>query len=585
MTSLRQQELTAVLLGYLKQSQASGSTCGSVTSSLSVWLEESFGKFSVYVDYQDLRALNEAFGSFQALDLLSASQVAQLTLTSGALNNADLITMVFERLDGSNAFQDVDQFLTVLTQTSQVLNISPVVRDIMMNGTFQIIRLYFAEFTSYDWISWFTLKLSPVLPSLTAEMLQTVTSYTDCNAYHIIVGALSSHFEQMTSLRQQELTAVLLGYLKQSQASGSTCGSVTSSLSVWLEESFGKFSVYVDYQDLRALNEAFGSFQALNLLSASQVAQLTLTSGALNNADLITMVFERLDGSNAFQDVDQFLTVLTQTSQVLNISPVVRDIMMNGTFQIIRLYFAKFPSYDWISWFTLKLSPVLPSLTAEMLQTVTSYTDCNAYHIIVGALSSHFEQMTSLRQQELTAVLLGYLKQSQASGSTCGSVTSSLSVWLEESFGKFSVYVDYQDLRALNEAFGSFQALDLLSASQVAQLTLTSGALNNADLITMVFERLDGSNAFQDVDQFLTVLTQTSQVLNISPVVRDIMMNGTFQIIRLYFAEFTSYDWISWFTLKLSPVLSSLTAEMLQTVTSYTDCNAYHIMYVTLSIC
>lgn len=57
---------------------------------------------------------------FQALDLLSASQVAQLTLTSGALNNADLITMVFERLDGSNAFQDVDQFLTVLTQTSQV---------------------------------------------------------------------------------------------------------------------------------------------------------------------------------------------------------------------------------------------------------------------------------------------------------------------------------------------------------------------------------------------------------------------------------------------------------------------------------
>lgn len=34
------------------------------------------------------------------------------------------------------------------------------------------------------------------------------------------VGALSSDFEQMTPLRQQELTAVLLGYLKQSQASG-----------------------------------------------------------------------------------------------------------------------------------------------------------------------------------------------------------------------------------------------------------------------------------------------------------------------------------------------------------------------------
>ncbi|RXN19229.1 hypothetical protein ROHU_007324 [Labeo rohita] len=583
MTSLRQQELTQVMLGYLKQHHPWSSTCGSSTSSLSAWLEESFGKFSIYVDYKDLRDLNTGFDSFESLDLLSASQVAQLTLHSGALNNAHLMEMVFDRLEGGNSFQDVEEFLEALSRSSQDLDINPVVRDIMMNRTFAIISLHFADFLSYDWVSWFTVKLVPLLPSLTAEMLQTVTANTDCNAYHVIVGALSSVFGQMTSLRQQELTQVMLGYLKQHHPWSSTCGSSTSSLSAWLEESFGKFSIYVDYKDLRDLNTGFDSFESLDLLSASQVAQLTLHSGALNNAHLMEMVFDRLEGGNSFQDVEEFLEALSRSSQDLDINPVVRDIMMNRTFAIISLHFADFLSYDWVSWFTVKLVPLLPSLTAEMLQTVTANTDCNAYHVIVGALSSVFGQMTSLRQQELTQVMLGYLKQHHPWSSTCGSSTSSLSAWLEESFGKFSIYVDYKDLRDLNTGFDSFESLDLLSASQVAQLTLHSGALNNAHLMEMVFDRLEGGNSFQDVEEFLEALSRSSQDLDINPVVRDIMMNRTFAIISLHFADFLSYDWVSWFTVKLVPLLPSLTAEMLQTVTANTDCNAYHVIVGALS--
>ncbi|RXN08377.1 hypothetical protein ROHU_035127 [Labeo rohita] len=186
---------------------------------------------------------------------------------------------------------------------------------------------------------------------------------------------MSSVFEQLTSLRQRQLTPVLLAYLKQSQASGSTCGSNSGSLSTCLWACFGKFSIYVDYEDLRGLIEGFGS-----------------VSGALDRA---------------------------------------------------------------VSWFTVKLLPLLPSLTPEMLQTVTSNADCDAYHVIVGALRSVFEQLTSLRQRQLTPVLLAYLKQSQASGSTCGSNSGSLSTCLWACFGKCSIYVDYEDLRGLIEGFGS----------------------------------------------------------------------------------------------------------------------------------
>ncbi|XP_043110214.1 mucin-5AC-like [Puntigrus tetrazona] len=94
------------------------------------------------------------------------------------------------------------------------MDVSPVVRDIMMNRTFTIISLHFADFGTEDWVSWFTVKLIHLLPSLTAEMLQTAALNTDCSDFDIIVRALSRVFDQMTLLRQQELSAVLFGYLK-----------------------------------------------------------------------------------------------------------------------------------------------------------------------------------------------------------------------------------------------------------------------------------------------------------------------------------------------------------------------------------
>lgn len=54
----------------------------------------------------------------------------------------------------------------------------------------------------------------------------------------------------------------------------------------------------------------------LSALSPSEVAQLLLNWGALNNTDLIDLVFERLDKGNALENVDVFLTQLTINGQV-----------------------------------------------------------------------------------------------------------------------------------------------------------------------------------------------------------------------------------------------------------------------------
>ena len=53
--------------------------------------------------------------------MLTPAQVAQLTLSSGALNDTHLIDLVFERLAGEgDALENVDQFLTELTAEGMV---------------------------------------------------------------------------------------------------------------------------------------------------------------------------------------------------------------------------------------------------------------------------------------------------------------------------------------------------------------------------------------------------------------------------------------------------------------------------------
>lgn len=68
----------------------------------------------------------------------------------------------------------------------QVPDIPPAVRDVMMNRTFIIIHLKIKEFDTPDWVEWFTVKLIPILPSFTAEMLVTVTADINCTDYHVM---------------------------------------------------------------------------------------------------------------------------------------------------------------------------------------------------------------------------------------------------------------------------------------------------------------------------------------------------------------------------------------------------------------
>ncbi len=48
---------------------------------------------------------------------MSPSQLAELTATSGALNSANMIDSIFDRLEEGDAFQNMDEFFWALIQS------------------------------------------------------------------------------------------------------------------------------------------------------------------------------------------------------------------------------------------------------------------------------------------------------------------------------------------------------------------------------------------------------------------------------------------------------------------------------------
>ena len=68
--------------------------------------------------------------------------------------------------------------------------------------------------------------------------------------------------------------------------------------------------------------------------------------------------------------------------QIPDIAIPVRDFAMNSTFQVISVNFLNFDVTAWISWFQVKLTPILPSFTPVMLTQTTAQTNCTNYQVM-----------------------------------------------------------------------------------------------------------------------------------------------------------------------------------------------------------
>ncbi|KAG9349852.1 hypothetical protein JZ751_026205, partial [Albula glossodonta] len=464
------------------------------------------------------------------------------------------------------------------------------------------------------------MKLRPFFPSVSNEFLSCLsTKDFSCETYQAVVRALSEQISSLDKMRQRTVYSHFIYlFLSRNDTSDTGCLSNTDGSTDWLETNFGNFSVFAPLDDLLTLNENFSSFDALPLLTPSQAAELTLSSGALYNTDQIDAVFDRLETEEPFQNIDnqaaeltlssgalyntdqidavfdrleteepfqnidEYLTQLSKHPELPEISPAVKDIMMNRTFHIIDEHFPQFESQDWTAWFHVKLIPILASFQAEMLAVATSEANCTNYQIIVGGVSKVSGQMTQSRKQEIAQVLLDNLKESvlRFSEPACREDIKNDADFLQVNLGSFSKDAPYSELKALN--ITGLEVLDALSPTQKVDLLLDPSldALENETTVRIVFSSIVESPEEEELDEFFEAFVeataQENRTIIENPDVRDTMLNLTLKALAPRFPTFEASDFALWFQVYLVVLLPSFHPESLLLIPMDISCDSYH---------
>ncbi|RXN32100.1 putative threonine-rich GPI-anchored glyco isoform X2 [Labeo rohita] len=289
----------------------------------------------------------------------------------------------------------------------------------MMNRTFVIIAPKLQEFASPDWEVWFTVKLIPILPSFTAEMLLEVTADVNCTNCHVIVEGMGEVFLEMTSTRRQEITRVLVERLKEFavQFNSPDCRKDIGSEAEWLDINLGLFSKVANYTDLKELN--ISGLAALESLSPDQKAELLLdpSTGAIENVTVVKEVLSSILKSRDEEQLEKFFETFVEENITYITNAGVRDAILNLTLAALAPKFPLFQTSDYELWFQINLVVLLASFRPSVLVVIPANLTCDSYDAVLKGLENALAVLPSVIGVELKSSI-GELRQSAPEGCT-----------------------------------------------------------------------------------------------------------------------------------------------------------------------
>ncbi|XP_034419023.1 uncharacterized protein LOC117751330 [Cyclopterus lumpus] len=439
------------------------------------------------------------------------------------------------------------------------------VRDTILNLTLTALAPKFKEFDPEDFEQWFQVNLFPVLASLHPGSLVVIPSNISCASYAAILTGLRQNVESL-ELQDSHSLRSSIKYLKETFPRCSVPDSFMCK-----ETPVNEDLICAAVNRSQVKLSVGNSSEALCNLSITEHACTLATN--LTASNLVTLMNCSLESQRSYP-VEVWKLFFKETSPALDQALVTYASMAPnnsnpslshalealGEIRIANFSQAQLQNEDFVnSWFQTKIRPFLASPSPNFLFCLSSKNlSCKTYQTVIQAFNSQKAFMERERKSAVfTHFIKPFLSRNDSSDPGCVSLINGSGEWVQVNFGSFSRFATLQDLQALNANFSSAGSLSVLTPTQVAQFTLSSGALNDTDQIDHVFEVLEDGDALENVNEFLTQLTASGKVPDFQPAVRDRAMNRTFNIISPHFLRFNREDWFSWFHLILKSILPS----------------------------
>ncbi|KAM9101642.1 uncharacterized protein ACOB8E_008534 isoform 3-T3 [Sarcophilus harrisii] len=560
-----------------------GATCSADATS-SLWITHNYKNFRDFATVEEFSALNPNFEAIPALTELSAGQLAQLMVQTGAIADKETILKVMGQI---NSTSHLAQFFNSLNALSPVQLQGSVHTDLLLSLTFQHLSLHFPKFQSSDFAYWFQSGLQHILQAVNETFIAQIPLTISCDSYQNILKGFNNVYQLIPAPNAPSVYGFCKAFLTAKAQSGTPCGANIPSSEVWLDTYLGNFSIFADYQDLLHWNGKFQGLSLLDKMTPIQLASFAIQSGTISLEKDMDLVLARLQNMPA-EAVNQFLSQLTMelqlsTRTIQNV--VVRRKMLKQLVGQIQGEFLSWRPQDWTLFLSTKLLPLLPSLGAEDAHLLLSYVSgCDSFQAFVASLGAAYSSMAPENRQGVAQALVAFLGiQANTTVSACGgTLEASMSSqdWLWKNFGPFVSDVDYGDFMELKDDFNGFDVRENLTSKQLAHVFFTPGVLEDTGLVRTLLSILENrtmSSMIAFVTEFVSVAQQGISALTSVPV-RDAMFAAIFHKVRLRLSRLTPQEYKDWFRYKLGLWLPSITAEALASLPRNMPCGIFQIV-------
>ncbi|XP_051877890.1 uncharacterized protein LOC127573574 [Pristis pectinata] len=579
-----------ILTSQLQSSGSADIACAANATASREWIQKNFLKYLQGLTYRDFKTLNKNFSGFEVLDLLTPQLLAELTVNSEAWFNTYRTNQIITTLTGRN-FSDLVAYFTQFSYETRMMNITTfentTVRDLMLSRIMKLLQPALLLFNVTDYAEWFQNRLLLLLPSITGNELAAIPTNITCESYQAIIQALDDLYLNLSKSQLSDVynfSKTFLNLQSFSQGTGDVpCTANTTGVRDWLLKNFNKFMAQITFTDIPFLNKKSFLFEILDLLSIPQLSGLTVKS--LNDPSGINRIIDILS-NKSYIDLIGYVTQFVNETKVRNITDIqplaTRSSLLTGIMSLLRSYFTRFNDTDYAEWFQNRLQLLLPSINYRLLGLIPTNISCESYQAIVKGLDNLYLRFTLQQNREIYLFSKRILKFHQSLegslGIACAENSYGSHEWIIKNFFRFISQFDFSDFTDLNKNFSAFEVLDLLTAKQLSELTLESDVLNNMDKIIQILDVLTSRN-FSDLVNYFNQFVHETQEMGITAIqntmVRNVMLQRIFVLLRPHFVVFNASEYIDWFQNKLNLLLFGITQKELDTLPSNITCQSY----------
>ncbi|XP_068178769.1 uncharacterized protein [Antennarius striatus] len=343
----------------------------------------------------------------------------------------------------------------------------------------------------------FEASLRPLLPAVSADFLSCLaTKDFNCSVYQRFVRLFNELQPRMELSTQISVYKNFMRVFLTNNTSDPSCSSNTNNSDDWLQRNLGNFSIFPSFHELLMVYPEFMPLEALPLLTARQLAEVTATPGQLTSADQVVMVTDHIPNQQLAAFFDDVSPAVMGHQQMF--PPEVTSALLQVVFDRANLSNASVSDSVLTPWINRRLPPLLFNLSADHVGPyfgILQGRNCIIQEEGVAHLNSTISSLSEVSQQEIHRHVILSLRESLR----CFDGRQSFYVFLRNRFQGFQ----FPNLTSFLSVIppGKLQeVLNSMPPSDLRRFLSLPGAVDNDALLCTIYDHYNNTPIFLETE-------------------------------------------------------------------------------------